>query len=104
MVNITYQMQQCIQLHKGSHFLIQSFDEPCFLFKMSTQGLISGVELVIRMTKGDLKTSWVMFDHIKKMHDWTTMGAYVYHPFGCCLMTIALCEMKVEDLKSQSLF
>jgi hypothetical protein len=71
---------------------------------MSTQGLINGVALVIKMTKGNLKTSWVMFDHIKKMHDWTTMGAYVYDPFGCCLMTIALYVMKAEDLKSKNLF
>jgi hypothetical protein len=62
------------------------------------------MELVIRMTKGDLKTSWVMFDHIKKMHDWTTMGAYVYDPFGHCLMTIVLCEMKAKDFKSKACF
>jgi hypothetical protein len=43
--------------------------KPCFLFKMFTHGLGSGVELVRRMTKGDLKTSLVMFDHIKRMHD-----------------------------------
>jgi hypothetical protein len=54
---------------QGNYFLGQSFDEPCFLFKMSTHDLGSGVELVTRMTKGDLKTSWVMFDHIKRMHD-----------------------------------
>jgi len=55
---------------------------------MSTHGLGNGVELVKRMTKGNLKTYWVMFDHIKKVHDWTTMGAHVYDPFCCRLLTI----------------
>jgi hypothetical protein len=54
---------------QGNQFLGQSFNEACFLFKMSTHGFGSGVELVRRMRKGDLKTSWVMFDHIKRMHD-----------------------------------
>jgi hypothetical protein len=54
---------------QGSCYLGQSFDEPCFLFKVSTHGYKNGVELVKRMTEGDLKTSWVMFDHIKKVHD-----------------------------------
>jgi len=60
----------------------------------------NGVELVKRMTGGNLKTSSVMFDHIKRMHDWTTMQAHVYDHFCCLLLTIILCEMKVEDLKS----
>jgi hypothetical protein len=60
----------------------------------------NGVELVKRMTKGDLKTSWVMFDHIKRIHDWTTIGAHVYDHFCCHLLTITLCEMKAKDLKS----
>jgi hypothetical protein len=63
-------------------------------------GLRNGVELVKIMTKGNLKTSWVMFDHIKRMHDWTTMGAHVYDHFCYHLLTIALCEMKTEDLES----
>jgi hypothetical protein len=39
---------------------------------MSTHGFGNGVELVKIMIKGDLKTSWVMFDHFKRVHDWTT--------------------------------
>ncbi len=57
-----------------------------------------------KMTKGYQRTSWVMFDHIKIVHDWTTMGAHVYDLFCCHLLTITLCEMKAEDLESQSLF
>lgn len=41
----------------------------------------SGVELVRRIKEGDLKTFWVMFNHIKKVHNWTTMGARVYDLF-----------------------
>jgi len=42
------------------------------LFKMSTHPK-SGVELVRRIIEGDLKTFWVMFNHIKKVHNWTKM-------------------------------
>jgi hypothetical protein len=85
---------------QGSCFPKQSFDQPYFLFKMSTHGFGSGVELVRRMIEGDLITSWVMFDHVKRVHHWTTMGAHVYDHFCCCLLTIVLCEMKAKDLES----
>jgi hypothetical protein len=71
---------------------------------MFAHGLGSGVELVKRMTKGDLRTFWVMFDHIKKVHGWTTIGAHAYYPFCHRLLTIVLCEMKVKDFGSQSLY
>jgi hypothetical protein len=48
---------------------------------MFTHGPRSGVDLVKKMIKDDLNTSFVMFDHIKRMHDWTTMGAHVYNLF-----------------------
>ncbi len=67
---------------------------------MSTHGLGSVMELMTKMTKGDFITYWVMFDHIKIMHDWTTMGAHVYHFSYYYLLTITLCEMKEEDLES----
>jgi hypothetical protein len=62
------------------------------------------MDLVKKMIKDDLNTSFVMFDHIKRMHDWTTMGAHVYNSFFCHLLTIVLCEMKIKDFKSQCLF
>jgi hypothetical protein len=62
------------------------------------------VDLVKKMTKVDLETSWVMFNHIKRMHNWTTMKVHVYDPFCHRLWTIALYEMKAKDLESQSLF
>jgi hypothetical protein len=59
--------------------------EPCFLFKMSTHGLGSGVELVKIMTKRNLKTYWVMFNHIKRVYDWTTMGHM------CIILFVVIC-------------
>jgi hypothetical protein len=71
---------------------------------MSTHGLGSGVELARKMIEGDLKTYWVMFDHIKRVHNWTTMGAHVCDHLCHHMLTIVLCEMKAKDAKSQSLF
>ncbi len=62
------------------------------------------MELMRRMTKGDFITYWVKFDHIKRMHDWTAMGAPLYDSSYYYLLTITLCEMKEEDVESKSLF
>jgi hypothetical protein len=52
-----------------------------YLFKMSTCSQGSGVSLVKRMQPGgDLENEWVMFDHVKRVKDWTTMGVHVYDP------------------------
>ena len=51
----------------GSRFPGQGTNnEKCFVFKMSTIGPASGLDLVNRMRRGgfgDLKNSWVQFDH-----------------------------------------
>lgn len=61
-----------------------SSDEPCFVFKMSTTGIGSGVDLVNRMRRncgGDLSTSWVHFDHTHRVRGgWVTLGCHVYNP------------------------
>jgi hypothetical protein len=67
---------------------------------MCTHGFGSGMELMRRMTKGDSITYWVKFDHIKRMHDWTIMGAHLYDSSYYYLLTITLCEMKEEDVES----
>ena len=58
--------------------------EPCFVFKMSTTGIGSGVDLVNCMQQngsGDLKTSWIHFDHTHRVEDgWVTLGCHVYNP------------------------
>ena len=54
------------------------------IFKMSTMGPGSGVDIVERMRRtgnGDLKRAWVCFDHVKRISEgWTTMAAHVYNP------------------------
>ena len=67
-------------------FLFQTIDTTtkCHVFKMSTLGPGSSVELVERMCRtgnGDLSRAWVCFDHVKRITDgWTTMAAHVYNP------------------------
>ena len=54
----------------------------------------SGVDLVKRMqARGDLQCSWMMFDHVKQMKEWTTMACHVYDSLYCKVMTIAVCDM-----------
>ncbi|KAJ7565619.1 hypothetical protein O6H91_02G067500 [Diphasiastrum complanatum] len=48
--------------------------------------------------------SWICFDHVKRIHGWTTMAAHVYDPSIQSLQTIAICEMKVEETKVQVKF
>jgi hypothetical protein len=56
------------------------------------------------MTEGDLHHAYVMFDHIKRIHNWMTLGAHVYDPFCHRLLTIAVCKMKTETEDSQQRF
>lgn len=72
------------QFFHGSRFPLQATksDERCYLFKMSTTGPGSGVDIVNRMDAAgdrDLRHSWVCFDHVHRVeNDWHTMGAHVY--------------------------
>ena len=76
-----------------------------FVFKMSVDRPGSGVDLVKRMQPGgDLEDSWVMFDHVKRVPEWTTIAAHVYDSKYCKVMTIALCDMQSEDADAQELF
>ena len=53
------------------------------IFKMSTIGPRSRLELVNRMRQdglGDLRHSWVRFDHVRRVVGLTTMAAHVYDP------------------------
>ena len=55
----------------GSRFPGQGKEgEKCFVFKMSTVGPASGVDLVNRMRQdgdGDLRRAWVQFDHTRRV-------------------------------------
>jgi hypothetical protein len=65
-----------------------------YVFKMLEDGPRSGVDLVKRMQPGgDLKNTWFMFDHVKRVKEWTTMACHVYDAAYCKVMTIAVCDM-----------
>jgi hypothetical protein len=82
----------------------QDFDGTSYVFKMSSNRPESGVELVRRMTEGDLKHVFVHFDHIKHVHHWTMLGAHVYDPYYRRLLMIAVCNMKIETGEAQQMF
>jgi hypothetical protein len=50
---------------------------------------------------GDLEHAWIMFDHVKRVKNWTTMACYVYNSAYCQVMTIAVCDMQSEDAAAQ---
>ena len=79
--------------------------EKVYVFKMSVDRPGSGVDLVKRMQPGgDLQDCWIMFDHVKRVADWTTMACHVYDSKYCKVMTVALCDMQSEDAEAQELF
>jgi hypothetical protein len=76
-----------------------------YVFKMSELGPASGVDLVKRMQPtGDLELSWMMFDHVRRVRNWTTMACHVYDSTYCRVMTIACCDMQSEDAEAQMVF
>ena len=76
-----------------------------FVFKMSEVGPSSGVNLVRRMQPGgDLENAWIIFDHVKRVKGWTTMACHVYDSSYCRVMTIAVCDMQLEDVAAQVVF
>jgi hypothetical protein len=76
--------------------------EKVYVFKMLEDGPGSGVDLVKRMQpRGDLENAWLMFDHVKRVKEWTTMACHVYDAAYCKVMTIAICDMQSEDTKVQ---
>jgi hypothetical protein len=84
-------------------FLGQGLDsDKVFVFKMSEVGPGSRVHLVNRMQPGgDLEHAWIMFDHAKRVKNWTTMVCHVYGSAYCQVMTITVCDMQSEDAAAQ---
>ena len=79
--------------------------EKVYMFKMLIEGPGSGVDLVRRMQPlGDLHNAWLMFDHVKRVKDWTTMACHVYDTEYKKVMTIAMCDMQSEDTEVQVQF
>ena len=70
-------------------------DELVYLFKISTCCQGSGVSLVCKMQLGgDLENEWIMFNHIKKVKDWTTFGIHVHNLDYYSMMTVDVCDMQ----------
>jgi hypothetical protein len=42
-----------------------------------------------------------MFDHVKRVKNWTTMACHVYDSAYYRVMTIAVCDMQSEDGAAQ---
>ena len=77
-------------------------DDKVFIFKMNEVGPASGVDLVTRMQpREDLQDSWLMFDHIKRVNNWTTTACHAYDSQCCRVMTVAVCDMQFEDCEAQ---
>jgi hypothetical protein len=58
------------------------------------------VDLVKQMQLGgDLENSWMMFDHVKHVQSCTTMACHIYDHVYCKVMSIAICNMQLEDIK-----
>jgi hypothetical protein len=68
--------------------------EKVYVIKMLEDGPRSGVDLVKCMQPGgDLENAWLMFDHVKRVKEWTTMACHVYDEAYCKVMTITVCDM-----------
>ena len=79
--------------------------EKVYVFKMLMEGPESGVDLIRRMqVGGDLQNAWMMFDHVKRVKDWTTMACHVYDSQYKKVMTIVVCDMQFEDTEVQVQF
>jgi hypothetical protein len=90
-----------IEYVHGNVFPGQGKDK-VYVFKMLVDGPGSGVDLIKRMQPGgDLENAWLMFDHVKRVKEWTTMACHVYDAAYCKVMTIAVCDLQSEDTKGQ---
>ena len=73
-----------------------------YVFKMLEDGPRSGVDLVKCMQPGgDLENAWLIFEHIKRVKEWTTMACHMYIVAYCKVMTITICNMQSKDTKVQ---
>ena len=51
-----------------------------------------------------MENSWIMFDHVKRLKDWTTLVCHVYDSKHCKVLNIVCCDMQYEDGTAQTLF
>jgi len=80
-----------------SGFPRQSKDK-VFVFKMIVDLAGSKINLVRCMQHNeDMKNSWIMFDHVQQLCDWTMMVCHVYDNKYCKILTIASCDMQSKS-------
>ena len=59
----------------------KQYKDKVFIFKMFVDLVGSGVNLVRCMQSDeDMENYWIIFDHIKCLYNWTTMGSYFGAP------------------------
>ena len=51
-----------------------------------------------------MENSWIMFDHVKRLKDWTILVCHVYDSKYCKVLSIAYCDMQSENGVAQTLF
>jgi hypothetical protein len=51
-----------------------------------------------------MQNSWIMFDHVKRLKEWTTMACHVYNNRYCEVLTIVCCGIQSIDGATQTLF
>ena len=72
-----------------------------FVFKMSVDHPGSGVDLIKSMQPGgDLQNCLIMFDHVKRVENWTTVASHVYDGKYSKVMTVAICDMQAKDAEA----
>jgi len=54
--------------------------------------------------EGDMENAWMMFDHVKRVKEWSKMACHVYNSAYKKVMTIAMCDMQSEDTEVQVQF
>ena len=50
-----------------------------------------------------MEISWIIFDHVKHLKNWTTLACHVYDNKYYKVLTIAYCDMQSEDGRAQTL-
>lgn len=62
--------------------------------------MANGVDLFKQMQLGgDFQNVWLMFDHVKRVEEWTTMVCHIQDPIYYKVFTIAIYNMQFESMK-----
>ena len=65
----------------------------------------SGIDLVKRMQSGgDMEISWIVFDHVKQLCNWTIMACHICDNKHCKILTITCCDIQMEDSQAHMVF